>query len=236
MTGELIPWRMTPLTRELIVAALGEAARNKLDLNSVCPAAGCEPCGYRAEVAAEYERVAAVVSKAGQAEPDAESGRSHGPGLTGPQRLVLAAVISDAVEYRTRDGYCADCESSGGTCVDHAADLDKTDAYLNLGRDLGADQEGAEAWVSSGPYELYEASVREGRDTAEPEEYDRGPEMDDHGGASPSTGMRGQMSRRRAGRRDSERRPAGHRGPRTAAGKCSCRRSAPSLPARVQPR
>ena len=40
--------------------------------------------------------------------------------------------------------------------------------------------------------------------------------------------MRGQMSRRRAGRRDSERRPAGHRGPRTAAGKCSCRRSAPS--------
>ena len=41
------------------------------------------------------------------------------------------------------------------------------------------------SWLErSGPSESYEASVREGRDTAEPEEYDRGPEMDDHGGKS----------------------------------------------------
>jgi hypothetical protein len=57
--------------------------------------------------------------------------------LTGPQREVLTAALSDAIEHRTPGGDCTDCEAhAAGLCEDHAGDLDLTDAYLALGREL----------------------------------------------------------------------------------------------------
>ena len=57
--------------------------------------------------------------------------------LTGPQREVLASALSDAIEHRTPGGDCTDCEAHpAGLCEDHGSDLDLTDAYLALGREL----------------------------------------------------------------------------------------------------
>jgi hypothetical protein len=54
------------------------------------------------------------------------------------QREVLAGALADAVSYRTPEGFCRDCEESpSALCDDHAADLDLTDAYLALARELG---------------------------------------------------------------------------------------------------
>jgi hypothetical protein len=58
------------------------------------------------------------------------------------RREVLAAVIADAISYRTPEGHCADCQAEeGGLCYDHAADLDRTDDYLQLARELGIEVE-----------------------------------------------------------------------------------------------
>jgi hypothetical protein len=57
--------------------------------------------------------------------------------LTSAQREILAAVLSDAIEYRTPGADCTGCDvHPGGLCEDHAGDLDRTDAYIALGRDL----------------------------------------------------------------------------------------------------
>jgi hypothetical protein len=58
--------------------------------------------------------------------------------LSEAQRAVLGQALADAIEQRTPSGICADCEAaSAGLCEDHADDLDLTDAYLALGRELG---------------------------------------------------------------------------------------------------
>ena len=54
------------------------------------------------------------------------------------RREVLGQALADAVIYRDPSGFCPDCEvHPAGLCDDHAADLDVTDAYLALGRELG---------------------------------------------------------------------------------------------------
>ena len=59
-------------------------------------------------------------------------------GMDTGQREVLAATIVDAVRYRTPEALCEDCETRPeGLCDECAADLDLTDAYLALGRELG---------------------------------------------------------------------------------------------------
>lgn len=59
-------------------------------------------------------------------------------GLDAGQREVLGQALADAIEYRTPYGDCNDCDTRPESlCNDHAADLDLTDAYLALGRELG---------------------------------------------------------------------------------------------------
>ena len=59
-------------------------------------------------------------------------------GLDHGQREVLGQALADALEHRTPEGFCAECEvRPEGLCNDCAADLDLTDAYLALGRELG---------------------------------------------------------------------------------------------------
>ena len=55
------------------------------------------------------------------------------------QREVLGQALADALDHRTPSGDCADCDvrPEGGLCNDHAADLDLTDAYIALARELG---------------------------------------------------------------------------------------------------
>jgi hypothetical protein len=58
--------------------------------------------------------------------------------VTAEQAETLGQALADAIEHRTPDGWCADCETRPeGLCDDHAADLDLTDAYLALARELG---------------------------------------------------------------------------------------------------
>ncbi len=58
--------------------------------------------------------------------------------LTDEELVILGQAISDAITYRDPSGVCPDCDASAaGLCDDHADDLDKTDAYLALARDLG---------------------------------------------------------------------------------------------------
>ena len=58
---------------------------------------------------------------------------------------VLGQALGDAVTYReaaASDFAYAGCEAHpAGLCGDHAVDLDKTDAYLALARDLGIEVE-----------------------------------------------------------------------------------------------
>ena len=62
----------------------------------------------------------------------------QGAALTADQREVLSRALADALEWRQPSGVCHDCDaSSAGLCADHASDLDRTDAYLALARDLG---------------------------------------------------------------------------------------------------
>lgn len=58
--------------------------------------------------------------------------------LTVEQRAVLAAVFTDALDYREPAGDCADCASHPyGLCPDHAADRDRCDDYITLAVELG---------------------------------------------------------------------------------------------------
>jgi hypothetical protein len=51
---------------------------------------------------------------------------------------VVASALADAIAYRTPEGFCRDCEDSpSALCDGHGADLDLTDAYLALARELG---------------------------------------------------------------------------------------------------
>jgi hypothetical protein len=59
-------------------------------------------------------------------------------GMDNGQREVLGQALAHAIERRTPEGFCADCEvRPEGLCNECAADLDLTDAYLALGRELG---------------------------------------------------------------------------------------------------
>jgi hypothetical protein len=58
-------------------------------------------------------------------------------GLDNGQRELVGRALADAISYRTPEGFCRDCETHpAGLCEDHAADLDLTDAYLALAREL----------------------------------------------------------------------------------------------------
>jgi len=62
-------------------------------------------------------------------------------GMDTGQREVLGQALADAIKYRT-PGICEECDvRPEGLCDDHAADLDLTDAYLALGRELGIEVE-----------------------------------------------------------------------------------------------
>jgi hypothetical protein len=62
--------------------------------------------------------------------------------VTDEQSEVLGQALADAISYRTPEGFCRDCETHpAGLCDDHAADLDLTDAYLGLARELGIEVE-----------------------------------------------------------------------------------------------
>jgi transcriptional regulator with XRE-family HTH domain len=51
---------------------------------------------------------------------------------------VLGQALADAIAYRDPTGICPDCDTHpAGLCEAHAGDLDKTDAYIELGRQLG---------------------------------------------------------------------------------------------------
>jgi len=59
-------------------------------------------------------------------------------GMDAGQREVLGQALADAIAHRTPEGFCTECETRPeGLCNDHAADLDLTDAYIQLGRELG---------------------------------------------------------------------------------------------------
>jgi len=51
---------------------------------------------------------------------------------------VLGQALDDAVTYRNSAGSCTACDDSPAElCQDHAADIDKVDAYLALAGSLG---------------------------------------------------------------------------------------------------
>jgi hypothetical protein len=63
-------------------------------------------------------------------------------GMDNGQREVLGQALADAIEHRTPEGFCAECEvRPEGLCNDCAADLDLTDAYIALSRELGIEVE-----------------------------------------------------------------------------------------------
>jgi hypothetical protein len=58
--------------------------------------------------------------------------------MTPAQLEILGQALADAITYRDPSGACADCDAHpAGLCKDHAADLDRTDAYLELAGQLG---------------------------------------------------------------------------------------------------
>jgi hypothetical protein len=51
---------------------------------------------------------------------------------------VLGHALADATTYRDPAGVCPDCDKHpAALCADHAEDLNRTDAYLALARELG---------------------------------------------------------------------------------------------------
>jgi hypothetical protein len=87
--GELVTMRMTPRTRELILAGLEEAATANRDRSQGCDHEGdpCESCAYREASAAEYEAAAGIVAGAGGPEPDADEPvpEEEGQATAGPE-------------------------------------------------------------------------------------------------------------------------------------------------------
>jgi hypothetical protein len=66
------------------------------------------------------------------------------PALTAEQLGVLRQALADAAGWRRlrADARCEDCMAHpAGLCFDHAADLDKADAYLALAAALGIEVE-----------------------------------------------------------------------------------------------
>ncbi|HUK72223.1 MAG TPA: hypothetical protein VLW50_26225 [Streptosporangiaceae bacterium] len=60
--------------------------------------------------------------------------------LTDAQRELLTRMASDACAYRRPGLFCNDCDDApSGLCPDHEEDLDLTDAYIRLVRDLGGE-------------------------------------------------------------------------------------------------
>jgi hypothetical protein len=58
--------------------------------------------------------------------------------LSAEHRETLGQALGDAIQFRDASGFCPHCEAHpAGLCDDHAADLDLTDAYIALGRELG---------------------------------------------------------------------------------------------------
>jgi hypothetical protein len=58
--------------------------------------------------------------------------------LSESNEAILGKALADAIAYRTPKGICPDCDTHpSGLCDDHAGDLDRTDAYLALARELG---------------------------------------------------------------------------------------------------
>jgi len=90
--------------------------------------------------------IAGLITRAAAAEPALALGEGQeavlGQALGEGQEAVLGQALGDAIEYRTPGADCADCDvHPAGLCEDHAADLDKTDAYLELARALGIEVE-----------------------------------------------------------------------------------------------
>jgi hypothetical protein len=57
--------------------------------------------------------------------------------LSESSAAVLGQALADAIAQRTPQGICPSCDAHpAGLCDDHAGDLDKTDAYLALTREL----------------------------------------------------------------------------------------------------
>jgi len=64
--------------------------------------------------------------------------RPPGLALSPAAHAVVGQALADAITCRDPAGFCPDCETSeAGLCADHAEDLDRTDAYLAVARDLG---------------------------------------------------------------------------------------------------
>ena len=131
--------------RDITLQMLGAAAlgRGGAELAARITAAGAVLGDYRSDAARPGDgtdwqswayrlasMLSAVLDVAGQA-----------PALSPAQLAVLGQALGDAVTYReaaASDFACADCVAHpAGLCADHAADLDKTDAYLQLARTLG---------------------------------------------------------------------------------------------------
>jgi hypothetical protein len=62
--------------------------------------------------------------------------------LSESSEAILGQALADAIAHRTPQGICPDCDAHPASlCDDHAGDLDKTDAYLALARELGIEME-----------------------------------------------------------------------------------------------
>jgi hypothetical protein len=57
--------------------------------------------------------------------------------LSAGQRDLLGRALSDALDWRTPSGDCADCSTRSEPCPDHVADAAQSAAYRALGAELG---------------------------------------------------------------------------------------------------
>jgi len=65
-----------------------------------------------------------------------------GRGLSPAGAATLGQALGDAIAYRDPAGDCTGCEAHpAGLCQDHAEDLDKADAYIELAGALGIEVE-----------------------------------------------------------------------------------------------
>jgi hypothetical protein len=63
--------------------------------------------------------------------------QAAGVPLTAGQRDLLGRALSDALDWRTPSGGCADCDTGAGLCLAHTADAVLCAAYRALGAELG---------------------------------------------------------------------------------------------------